>query len=438
MKIIRRISASRTTNWLLIFVIIAMFFLRLAFGLCSEFWFDDEHQVYLIGLKFYTTGHFPYFGPDVIYTSSQIPGALQGLLIGLPFYILQIPEAPYILLNLLSFGSLCLLAWYIQKKLPSIPSWFVWIWLLSCPWTLNYSTHIINPSYVLTGAILFFIAFSETLPWFRTGIIRPIYAFAIMGFSLFWIYQLHLSWVLLIPFIILSFWYNIRNNKWIILSFLAGCLVSFSLVIPAIVKFGLFAGSGDTSSNLVLNWHNAAEFITVLMRYLSFGACEIPRFIGNDLQSMLLFIEQHWYFAPFIIFAILIGFIQPLYLIAAFFIKNPAPSFRKIRWVVLTAFIITWLSFLFSVKGPSSHTFYLMFPLVMIYSFYCWQPLFRKRWFSMLMALMLFSNIITHVAIALDKYQCCSMYTDRERPLKAIQQKNHLIFGERRPFDRNH
>src|SRR5450432_192103 len=101
--------------------------------------------------KFYATGRWPYFGPDLVWGKIQIPGALQGLLVGLPFYVLPIAEAPYILLNIISFLSLGLLAWYCCMRLPGLPSWFVWTWLLTCPWTLNLSTHIYNPSYLLAG-----------------------------------------------------------------------------------------------------------------------------------------------------------------------------------------------------------------------------------------------------------------------------------------------
>jgi hypothetical protein len=92
------ISEARKRLFLILLSLAFLF--RLGFGLCSEFWNTDEKQVYLIGLKFYKTGAWPYFGPDVTDTI-QIPGALQGLTTGLPFYLLPIPEAPYILLNLL-------------------------------------------------------------------------------------------------------------------------------------------------------------------------------------------------------------------------------------------------------------------------------------------------------------------------------------------------
>src|SRR5579859_7269655 len=103
-----------------LFILISAFFLfRLAFGLLrSQIWEIDQIQTYLIGLKFYTTHNWPFFGPDVNGVEnqsfqSQIPGALEGLLIGLPFYILPVPESPFILLNLLSITGVALLAWYI-------------------------------------------------------------------------------------------------------------------------------------------------------------------------------------------------------------------------------------------------------------------------------------------------------------------------------------
>ena len=93
-----------------IVALILVFFFRLAYGLCLDFRsaVGDERQIYLIGLKYHTTGEWPYFGPDVTNTI-QIPGALQGLVVGLPWSVLPTPEAPYILLNILSFFSLCFL-----------------------------------------------------------------------------------------------------------------------------------------------------------------------------------------------------------------------------------------------------------------------------------------------------------------------------------------
>ena len=107
--------------------LVLAFCFRLGVGLCSQFYTgtEDEKQIYLIGLKFYTTGNWPYFGPDVTRTI-QIPGALQGLVVGLPFYLAPIVEAPILLLNILSFGALAFLAWYCSRRLPDFPRWILW------------------------------------------------------------------------------------------------------------------------------------------------------------------------------------------------------------------------------------------------------------------------------------------------------------------------
>jgi hypothetical protein len=424
-----------------IFAIAALFLFRLAFGLCSEFWFEDELQVYLIGLKFYTTGQFPFFGPDVVYTFSQIPGALQGLLVGLPFYLWPVPEAPYILLNILSTAALCFLAYYIGKRIPGLPLWFTWLWVLTCPWVLNYSTHIVNPSYVLPAAIVFFIAFFESIPKLSTGFIKQQYSFLLMGICLLWIFQLHMSWVLLIPFIIYSISVNFNKGfKASLISFavfLCGCLVGASLLIPTLITYGWKDGLGGTSGNIVLNWANLGQIITVFTRYLSLASFELPRFIGFTNVKRIEFIKEYIWVSPFIIFAGLMGFVQPLWMIIAAFLKNPYPYFKRILLITGSAFIITWLSFLFSVKGPSSHTFYVLFPLIMIYSFYCWKPLLEKKWIKYLAIIFLFSGLVFHITLMRDNYKRKSMYINRQVPLKAIQEKNYHILGERRNFDRN-
>ena len=93
----------------------------------------------------------------------------------------------------MSFASLCLLAWYCCKRLPEMPRWFVWSWLLTAPWVLDLSTSVYNPSYVLPGSILFFVGALEIYPYTSKHVIAPRLANFMMGFALFWVMQLHLS-----------------------------------------------------------------------------------------------------------------------------------------------------------------------------------------------------------------------------------------------------
>lgn len=418
-------------------LIILLFTFRLIYGLWSEFWFDDEIQIYSIGLKFYSTHHFPYFGPDIVYTESQIPGSLQGLMVGLPFYILPAPEAPYILLNLLSMFSLCFFAFYLQKKFPGVPLWFTWIWIFICPWAINYSTHIINVSYVLFASVLFFVSFFESIPRLSIGFIKVRTAFFLMGFALLWIYQVHMSWVLLMPFIAVSFWFQFKKDKLTVLFFLTGSLLTAAFVIPTYMRYGLHSGSGGVQSNVVFNTSNLKEIGNLAMRLVSFATFELWHFINFGKEPKWQFFANHIWTAPFMWFSIAIGVLQWAYLAISFFLKSRWKEFSRVKIIVLVTIFITWCSFLFSVKAPSSHTFYLLFPLIMIYSFYCWQTMFIKKWFRILMIVMLFSGIITQATIARHNYYGKSMYRNRDLPLKAIQERDYKILSNRRPYDRN-
>jgi hypothetical protein len=428
----------KSPAWVFFVLLLLLFCFRLAYGLTSEFWFEDEIQVYLIGLKFYTTGQWPFFGPDIVYTASQIPGALQGLLVGVPLHVWPVPESPAILLNLLTFLSLCFLAWYVCKIIPAIPWWFVWIWVLTCPWTLNYSTHVINPSYALTGGIFFFIAFLETVPALSGKLIRRSTSFFLMGFSLFWTMQLHMSWVLMLPYLAYAFYISVRCFKKVLndfLFFILGSLIPLALIIPAYVQFGMVAGSGDAGASISVNWNNFSQVITLISRYLSFASYELPRFLGSNTPSRLELVTQYWPFLPFFAYVLVVGLLQPVLLFVYLFLPSKIPN--PVRILTGLTILILWISFFFSVKGPSSHTFYITFPLAMVYSMYVWNEFFNRVWFRRLMAGMLISGLIVSGVLVHEHYYSRSLYKNRNLVQKAIGEKNFHILGERRVYDRN-
>jgi hypothetical protein len=420
--------------------LISLFVFRLAYGLTSEFWFEDERQVYLIGLKHFATHAWPYFGPDVT-NQIQIPGALQGLLVSIPLFVLRIPEAPYILINLLSFSSLALLAWYCTRRLPELPAWFVWTWLMTAPWTLNFSTHVVNPSYVLPGAILFFIGFLETFPCTTKHLISSRLANFMMGFSLFWIMQLHMSWPVLLPYIAASFFLQFRSHgRSALLSlgwFLLGSVITGSLLLPTYVKFGFSGGSGGTGSTAILNLANLLRILNpvegVVPRFLSFASFELARFVGDNSAKRWLFVREHLWLSPVLLLLLVVGILQPLALIVIWFSKKQTQKdWPAIKWLTLASIALVCVSFMFSMKAPASHTFYLMLPLAMIYSFYCWSSFLVKPKWQKFAMIVLACGIVFHLALGLDHYKRISLYVDRSIPAAAIEKLDYRILGERR------
>src|SRR5688572_27515771 len=107
-------------------LLVTAFALRLMYGLSSPFWFEDERQVYLIGLRSFARDEWAYFGVDVGGGNGrQLPGALQAMLVRWPLEIWPAPEAPFVLLNLLSVVALAALAWYFIRRFPDVPRWLV-------------------------------------------------------------------------------------------------------------------------------------------------------------------------------------------------------------------------------------------------------------------------------------------------------------------------
>jgi hypothetical protein len=430
----------RSRRLVFLCLLLLAFLFRLGYGLSSPFQDEDPKQIYLLGLKFYATGAWPYFGPDVTPTI-QVPGALQGLVVGLPFYVLPIPEAPYVLLNLLTFASLCFFAWYCSKRLPEMPKWFVWSWLLSAPWTLNVSTHIFNPSYVLPGAILFFLGAIETYPFLRRGLIARPWANFMMGISLFWIMQFHLSWVVLIPYILLSFYFQFRTLGSGALSSLAwfagGAVITGSFLVPTFVKYGLAAGMGNTNETVGLNsehlWRNLNIVEGVLGRFVSFASFELPRFIGPNTSARLAFMGQNLWLAPFVVFLTLVGILQCVALLVLWFRKNHShKEWKAIKYFTLATVALLYLSFLFSLKAPASHTFYVTFPVAMLYSLYCWSEFLKKRGWQTFAKVLIVCGLIFDVGLAASNLSQVSLYRERDKIVEAIRAKDYRLLGERR------
>lgn len=480
-----------------IFILLLAFFaFRLMFGFFRAQVFDvDQFQTYLIGLKCYTTGTWPWFGPDVNGSEnsfkSQIPGALEGLLIGGPFYVLPFPEAPFILLNLLSITGVALLAWYIHKRLPDLSFTWLFIWIAICPWSIHESTTLINPAYTFLASVLFFIGFMESIPFFTLNLISPRWANAAMGFSLFWTMQFHFSYVYFVPLVLFSLFVQVSQaRRWnSILFFVLGSLPPLAFLVPTYLKFGLARGNVASGFAVPFNWDNVGEFWTIMARFFSLVSFEIPRFIGVSLQSRLDFLtHQH----PFLLvpggILWIAGLLQPFILVAFWFgelrrfswklfwggflalcmflavgcshrrwellgiaagvagisylldlwlarlhPEKTGPQWRGLVLLMTVIFIMIYASFWFTVKMPLSHIYFIFFPLIMIYSCYCWAAFKGQKYAPLLAKAFLITGVLFQLGYAVVVEPKDSIYTKRSVIKQAIDQKNYHLMGERRP-----
>lgn len=431
-------------RWRIALILGACFVFRLLFGLSREFFFEDETQIFLLGFRYYATGDWPFFGPDVVWTRSEIPGALQALLVGLPLRVLPIPESPFVLLNLLSFAALAALAWYVCAQLPDAPRWLIWGWLLTIPWTLQFSTHIINTSYILTPAIVFFLGFFEAVPVLSLGRWPVPLAFAAMGAAVAWLMQIHMSWPLLLPYAA-GAWISRRSDGVRSLAidaaaFAAGALLPAALLLPTFARWGLDAGSGGVLRNLQPHWVNPWIIATTLARFLSFASLEISRFITIDGAKRLEFFGRHPWLAPAAIAVFLVGVAQPLWMLVdacrpmrQWPASIPRPKWEALRRLVVASVLLIYTSYWFVLEPPQAHAFYVLAPIAFVFAAFWWSFVDSPR-ARRIAAVVVILNVGLHAGLAWTQAPELSLYKNRSAVAAAVRLKAPEMFAHRRDF----
>ena len=419
----------------LLFFLIGVFVFRLFYGLSSEFWFEDELQIYLIGLKSFTQHLWPYYGPDVVYTNTQIPGAAQGLLVSLPFYLLPIPESPTLFLNILSFFSLLFFARYILFRIKGMPAWLVYLLVLASPMTLFFSTRVVNPSYVVTFSFLFFVAWFESLEFYKERWLKPWVSYLILGVTATLIMQLHLSWVLLFPLLGFSFFrlFTLHRGSFLRLTaiWVAGALIGLITLFPTLLNPDVHAG--NVSSNIVFNLSNFGKIFTVFSRYVLLAGFDINYLLGGSTEARLAVLKEFWFLIPIAPYLLILGFAQVLLFIAVYFMIKDGNDWKWVKRINLFVFLMVWVSFFFSIKGPSTHAFVIVMPLPVFYSIYVYRWFIsRWKWGFTFIKITVVAMVIFSFGLSLYNLKHKSLYTDREKVVKAIEEKDYHVLGERR------
>lgn len=428
----------RRRRWLWAAALLALFAFRLFFGLSSDLFSEDQTQIFLIGLTSYATGAWPYYGPDVVWTKSEIPGALQGLLVGLPLHLVAAPEAPYVLVNLLSMATLCAFAWYLSRRLPSVPRWLLVGWLLTIPWTLEYSTNIINTSYVLPASLVFFIGFFEAWPWLTRGLLPPAVAFFVMGFAIFWIVQFHMSGAILLAFAGMAMLARARTGlrQTVVAAgaFALGALTTGSLILPTIWTYGMSSGSGGILHNLEWQWRSPWILLKTIARMLSFPSLEVGNFLGTG-ANRVVFIQQHPAIVPLLLVVTLVGVAQPVWMFVTWF-RRSSPAARDwpaVRWLLAATVALVYASYFFVMEKTEARAYYLTAPVAFAFAAYCWTFVDSPR-ARRLAAAAVGINIAFQFAVAWTRLPEHSLYKDRPIVAAAIAGKEPDFFGHHRFF----
>ena len=426
------------TPWKKVALFLFCFCFRFFYGVNLTFGGEDERAVYLLGLEWATLGKWPFFGADIIHTTQQIPGALQSLLVGAGFSLLRIPEAPFIIVNFLSLGGLWLLARYLSPRISSLSFEWIFLFLASLPWTLEISTHVYNPSYLLLPAILFFIGFFETMPGLQRGIWSPWTCFFWFGISLGSIFQLHMSWPLLIPLAAYSLWTQRRAGFFKLIAYgTLGFAIPFSLVIPTFFHYGwreILSIGGD---NTGWNGENARYLLENLVRMLFYGGYETWMFLGETAKERWNTLQQGPYLIPFFITLTLVGAFQLCYFLYAG-MRALQQGTRFSKWVFRLfgfLFIESYGIFLISLRPPISRNFYLLIPVSLCLSLLAIEHFAttkkRLQWVKAIICM----SVVYHCLLAYNRLQNFpkhTLYQERNVILKALSDQDPYEFEKPR------
>lgn len=420
-----------------LFVCLLLFAFRTFYGLNNRFWDEDEKHIYLLGLELFSFPRWPHFGPDIIHTATRIPGALQSFLVGAIFFFVKKPEAPFLIVNLLSLSALVIFALYLAKHFPKYRPLTLLLWLTSLPWSLEYTTHVYNPSYLLLPEVIFFIALFESIPGIKKKLFSIPTALFLMGLSIGTIVQLHLSWPILLPFVALSVW-EIRKSVEDLykgaLLFTFGFVLPSLLLIPTIRAFGWETLIQMNAENSQFNIRNLLYFFNNLARLLSYGTYESFIFIGESMKERAEFLLQMMVLLPMFFLITLFAGWQILYFVYAYarmlYEKNKLAS----KSLMLFVFALMTSSFVFilSSRPPVSRNLYLLFPLslwcmFLSIDFFVKHHKWGKKFFYGFIAV----GLLYHSLVAVNRYLHFpkhSLYSNRELLVKSLQEKDPYVF----------
>ena len=194
---------------------------------------------------------------------------------------------------------------------------------MTAPWTINYGTRVVNPSYVLIFSVPFFVAFFETYLGGNRLLGRRTSLF-LMGLATTCVMQLHLSWVLLVPFALLALGSAAREARGhmprVLASYGLGLLLGAVTLVPTLLQDAV--QSPSTTANVTLNADNLGSLLVVLGRFFTFASFDVYLWLGHSgVARREVLVELPW-MVPLVAFLSALWCLQVILFVAGFFRRD--------------------------------------------------------------------------------------------------------------------
>tara|TARA_Y100000385_G_scaffold253897_1_gene278354 strand:- start:474 stop:1772 length:1299 start_codon:yes stop_codon:yes gene_type:complete len=421
-----------TNKYLVVIFILLCLLLRIFIGIQINFSHVDYEQIYLIGLEYAFNDNWSFWGPDVVWSKTRLPGAMQGILAGVPIQLFKHHYSPIILSNIISFAGLMLLAFYAKIRFEKLSIYFLIALFSLLPFTLFNGVVVLNTCYLIFSGAILFICVTELFSYRNNMLLNPLIYFFSMGFCLMFTYQLHLTWVMFFPFILVLFYLEgVKQRKLLfklIMAFLIGCVLPSLTVLPTFIKYGseIMNGSGG---NLQLELLRIFDLFDLMIRFMGTATIDILQSLG----FITLFSDSGLVGSTLLIFVKVIAIIQFIGICITLYFVEKTAEFKKTLLLFLLASLMSTILFMLSNKHLQIRTYILLFPIPIWLSLYCYSYLIRFKWSKKLLLIPIVTIFITLIGIGSSNFNNKYSFKSVEEKLNnSIENKDPYQFAKRR------
>ncbi len=320
----------------------------------------DQKAIFELGRNFYETGIIPAEGPKLVYTGESIPGGFQAIMAGLPLFFSQgEPIGLQLWVGILNWAAMLLLFLWLRTKVKFQQETLLAVFIAFSPWSLLFSPAW-NPSFLPIFAVSFFWILERATTKEIASKKREAY---VLGLVSVLCLQLHLSAVLLALAVVIAL-PLIQNRVRFILSAVAGGVTGAVFLVPWFLK--KIDGSVSAPTGVVgIHFENISDIPKAFFRYTSFSTAEVSRFLtpqGHGFHGMLgMLKDASWLWVPALISLVGSGVLVFLFLKRWVSLRSQLMNgFTRVEFLLPLFMTVT---FLFSIKGASAHTFWILMPL---------------------------------------------------------------------------
>lgn len=423
----------KINKWIIGLIILLLLIFRIFLGIQINFSHEDYQQIYLMGLENAFSNQWSYWGPDVVWSKTRLPGALQGLLGGIPIRLTGHPYAPIIFSNIISAAGLLLMSFYTKKRFPQFSLYFLIPFFLLLPFYLFHGVVMLNTAYLIfSGALLFIPVFELFIYRDQMVLKNPAYYFLAIGFSLLFTYQLHLTWVMYIPFIIVLFYLEWKRNSSLwwkpLLYFSIGGIIAGATLFPTLFTyFGAIFNNVD--GNLAFKPERLGSIFDLLIRYFTFATFDVTAsYSVFDLAA-----EKSIVNLVLLKTLQILAIIQFIGVCITFVFIKKTLAFRKIMLLFVLTLLMALALYTLSNKHLSARTYILLFPIPIWMSFHAYNYLLKYKLFQPILNISLVLVFFAFLGVALANYNDQYSFKAVEKELnEAFEQKAPYLFHQRR------